>query len=255
MRLIIAANWKMHKTAAETADFCSELKTREKEFQGVELLICPPFTALASAAAALEGSSIKLGAQNMFWESKGAFTGEVAPLMLKEFGVSHVIIGHSERRHILGEDDTIVHKKLKAALAHGFVPLLCIGEKEEQRNGGETDAVLERQLRAALEGFEPGTLNDLVVAYEPVWAIGTGTAASPDDAAAAADRVRQVVESILDRETAASLRVQYGGSVNAGNIGSFISLGAVNGALVGGAGLEVDSFAALAVAAKEAAGC
>ncbi len=255
MRLIIAANWKMHKTAAETAVFCSELRKREKKFQGVELLICPPFTALAAAAAVLEGSSIKLGAQDLFWEPKGAFTGEIAPPMLKEFGVTHVIIGHSERRHILGEDDNVVRKKLEAALDHNFTPLLCIGEKEEQRNRGETGAVLERQLRSALEGFEPGALKDLVVAYEPVWAIGTGRAASPDDAAAAADRARQVVESVLDHEVAATLRVQYGGSVNAGNISSFTSLEPVNGALVGGASLDVDSFTALTIAAKEAAGC
>jgi len=255
MGLIIAANWKMHKTAAETAAFCSELKQREKELRGVDVLICPPFTALAAAAVALEGSGIKLGAQNMFWEVKGAFTGEIAPVMLKEFGASHIIIGHSERRHILGEDDAVVRKKLETALNHELTPLLCIGETEEQRSRGETGAVLERQLRTALEGLEPRALKDLVVAYEPVWAIGTGRAASPDDAAAAAALVRQVVEKVLGSEAAAALRVQYGGSVNAGNIGSFTALSSVNGALVGGASLEVDSFAALILAAKEAAGC
>lgn len=255
MDLIIAANWKMHKTAAETTAFCRELKKRETEFQGVEVLICPPFTALAAASAALEGSAVKLGAQNMFWEEKGAFTGEIAPAMLKELGVSHIIIGHSERRHIMGEDDAAVHKKLATALNHGLTPLLCIGETEEQRSSGETDAVLERQLRTALEGLEPSSLEDLVVAYEPVWAIGTGKAALPEDAAAAADLVRRVVGSIPGCEGASALRVQYGGSANAANIGSFTALSQVNGALVGGAGLEVDSFAALILAAKEAQGC
>ncbi len=255
MKLIIAANWKMHKTAAETTAFCNELKKREAEFRGVEVLICPPFTALAAAAAALEGSSIKLGAQNMFWEEKGAFTGEIAPEMLREFGVSHIIIGHSERRHIMGEDDAAVRKKLMTSLDNEFTPLLCIGETGEQRSSGETDAVLERQLRTALEGLEPLALKNLVVAYEPVWAIGTGKAASPDDAAAASDLARQVVASILGDEIAAALRVQYGGSVSAANMGSFTALPQINGALVGGASLKVDSFAALILAAKEAEGC
>lgn len=255
MELIIAANWKMHKTASETTAFCRELKLREKDLRGVELLICPPLTALAAAAVALEGSSIKLGAQNMFWEEKGAFTGEIAPAMLKEFGVSHIIIGHSERRHILGEDDAIVRRKLETALNHELTPLLCIGETGEQRNRGETAAVLERQLRTALEGLNPSALKDLVVAYEPVWAIGTGRAASPADADSAAALVCGVVEKVLGSEAAAALRVQYGGSVNAGNIGGFAALSSINGALVGGASLEVDSFTALILAAKEAAGC
>ncbi|MDI9457432.1 MAG: triose-phosphate isomerase [Dethiobacteria bacterium] len=255
MGLIIAANWKMHKTAAETVSFCNRLLPQEKYFQGIEVLICPPFTALAAAAAALEGSSIKLGAQNMSWEEEGAYTGEIAPQMLKEFRVSHVILGHSERRHIFGEDDATIRKKFQRALYDELVPILCIGETEDQRNRGETEAVLERQLRAVLEGLEPGSIKELVVAYEPVWAIGTGRAASPSDAAAAASLVRAVVEKIFSSETGPTLRVQYGGSVNANNIGSFVALSPVNGALVGGASLEVDSFAALITAAKEAAGC
>lgn len=257
MELIIAANWKMHKTAAETTAFCSGLREKEKELGKAEILICPPFTALAAAAAALKGSGIKLGAQNMFWEPKGAFTGEIAPAMLKEFGVSYVILGHSERRHILGEDDAAIRRKVEAALAHGLTPLLCIGETEAQRNGGETETVLERQLKTALEGLDSRSLGGLVVAYEPVWAIGTGQAASAADAAAAADLARQVVTGIHGGEIAASLRVQYGGSVSAANIAGFTGLASVNGALVGGASLEVDSFVALIAAAgeAEAAGC
>lgn len=255
MKLIIAANWKMHKTAAEAASFCNQLTLQEKKFTGVEVLVCPPFTALAATAAALEGSAVKLGAQNMSWEVKGAYTGEIAPQMLKEFGVGHVILGHSERRHIFGEDDAAIRKKLERALHDELVPILCIGETEEQRNRGETGAVLERQLRAALEGLEPENIKELIVAYEPVWAIGTGQAASPDDAADAASLARAVVEKILGSETGATLRVQYGGSVNADNIGGFVSLSPVNGALVGGASLQADSFAALIMAAREAAGC
>jgi len=255
MGLIIAANWKMHKSASEAETFCRELRRREKELQGVEVLVCPPFTALAAAAEVLAGSSIKLGAQNMFWEDKGAFTGEISPLMLKDFGVSHVIIGHSERRHILGEDDAAIRRKLEAALRHGLTPLLCIGEKEEERDQGETGAVLERQLRAALEGFEPGAFKELVVAYEPVWAIGTGRAASPADADNAAVLVRRLVEQLWGSEAASAVRVQYGGSVNAVNIGGFAALPSIDGALVGGASLEVDSFISLILAAREAAGC
>lgn len=245
----------MHKSASEAETFCRELRRREKELQGVEVLVCPPFTALAAAAEVLAGSSIKLGAQNMFWEDKGAFTGEISPLMLKDFGVSHVIIGHSERRHILGEDDAAIRRKLEAALRHGLTPLLCIGEKEEERDQGETGAVLERQLRAALEGFEPGAFKELVVAYEPVWAIGTGRAASPADADNAAVLVRRLVEQLWGSEAASAVRVQYGGSVNAGNIGGFAALPSIDGALVGGASLEVDSFISLILAAREAAGC
>ena len=230
------------------------MKQQEK-ISGVEILICPPFTALAAAAAALDGSGIKLGAQNMFWEEQGAYTGEISPAMLKEFGVSHVIIGHSERRHILGEDDAAVRRKLETALNHGFTPLLCIGEREEERNRGETSDVLERQLRAALEGLNPGVLKDLVVAYEPVWAIGTGRAASPTDADSAAGLVRQVVEKLLAGESASARGYNMAAA----------SMQAISAALPlfppsaepwsRGASLEVDSFTALILAAKEAAGC
>lgn len=254
MKLIIAANWKMHKTAAETTSFCDQLILQEKRFAGVEVLICPPFTALAAAAASLEGSAVKLGAQNMSWEEKGAYTGEIAPRMLQEFGVSHVILGHSERRHIFGEADTVIRKKLERALDEGLTPILCIGETEKQRSAGETDLVLEKQLRTALEGLDAESARGLVVAYEPVWAIGTGRAASPDDAAAAASLACAVVEKIIGPEAGRTLRVQYGGSVNADNIGGFISRAPVSGALVGGASLEPDSFAALIAAAGEAAG-
>lgn len=255
MGLIIAANWKMHKTAAEAASFCRKLRLREGEFGGMEVLLCPPFTALAAAAVALEGSSIRLGAQNMSSEAQGAYTGEIAPSMLKEFGVSHVILGHSERRHLFGEDNALIRKKLERALDEGLTPILCIGETGAQREKGQTEPVLDQQLRAALEGLHRPGLGELIIAYEPVWAIGTGQAASPEDAAGAASLVRAIGESILGREVGSCLRVQYGGSVNADNIGSFVARPAVGGALVGGASLDADTFAALIVAAGEAAGC
>ncbi len=255
MKLIIAANWKMHKTTAEAAAFCAELRSQETDFSGVDVLICPPFTALAAVKEALAGSALMLGAQNMSWETKGAYTGEIAPLMLKELNVSHVIIGHSERRQIMGEDDGIVRKKLRAALEHDLIPILCVGETEAERNRGDTEAVLSGQIKAALEGLEPTAVWELVVAYEPIWAIGTGQAASPDDAAAAAILVRAVAAQCLGEAVAKNLRVQYGGSVNAGNIGEFVSLPPVNGALVGGASLEAGSFSKLIIAAKEASTC
>lgn len=254
MKLIIAANWKMHKTGAEAAAFCSRIKDETERLRGVDVLICPPFTALPAAGAALRGSSISLGAQNMFWEEKGAFTGEIAPPMLLELGVSHVIIGHSERRHIIGEDDALIHKKLQSALEHGLKPILCVGETEDERNRDATEAVLERQLCGALEGIAPETAENLVVAYEPVWAIGTGRAASPGDADSAAGLIREVAAQYLGSAAADRLRIQYGGSVNAGNIGDFAALPSINGALVGGASLEVDSFINLILSAREAAG-
>ncbi|MEW5783514.1 MAG: triose-phosphate isomerase [Bacillota bacterium] len=253
MELIIAANWKMQKTAAEAVDFCERIKVVQSCFSGVEVLICPPFTALPAAGKALQGSAVKLGAQNMFWEEKGAYTGEVAPLMLKEFGTAYVIIGHSERRHILCEDDGAVRKKLEAALRNQLIPILCVGETEAQRNRGETASVLERQVGTALDGLDPGPATNLVVAYEPVWAIGTGRAASPADASAAACVIKATAARCLGSQFAIDLRIQYGGSVKADNIGDFVALPEIHGALVGGASLEADSFINLITAAKEAA--
>ncbi|NLM23892.1 MAG: triose-phosphate isomerase [Firmicutes bacterium] len=253
MKLIIAANWKMNKTRAETEAFCREIKARQEDFHDTEVVICPPFTSLEAAGRSLSGSAIKLGAQNLFWEKAGAFTGEVAPPMLVDLGVQYVIIGHSERRHLLGEDDAAVHKKLKAALEHRLRPILCVGETREERERGETEVVVGTQLRRALEGLDPALIEELVVAYEPVWAIGTGIAATAADAHRAATLVREIAAECLGSAAAERLRVQYGGSVNAGNIGEFVALPSIDGALVGGASLAVDSFAALILSAQEAA--
>ena len=252
MEMIIAANWKMHKTAAEAVAFCERIKVAEGRLTGVEVLLCAPFTALAAAGKALEGSTVKLGAQNMFWEEKGAFTGEIAPLMLLEFGTEYVILGHSERRHIMGEDDAMVRRKLETALRNNLKPILCVGETEAERERDETGAVLERQITAALQGFDPAAATGLVVAYEPVWAIGTGKAASPADAAAAAAVIKSVAARCVGSTVAETMRVQYGGSVKPENIGSFVALPQIHGALVGGASLEADSFINLITAAREA---
>lgn len=249
MSLIIAANWKMHKTAAETAAFCHTLRKYENDFAGVEVLICPPFTALATAAAALEGSSLRLGAQNMHFEQQGAFTGEIAAPMLLEYGAEYVIIGHSERRHLMGEDDKLIRQKLRAALDSGLKPILCVGETDKEREQGLTEKVINKQMAGALEGLEPGKTANLVVAYEPVWAIGTGKAASPDDAEGAALLIRRFLQEKVGDKALAGLRIQYGGSVKADNIGSFVALPSVQGALVGGASLDADTFSALIRAA------
>ncbi len=253
MNLIIAANWKMHKTAAETAAFCRRIRRNEDQISGVDLLICPPFTALSAAAGALRGSKIALGAQNMHWEDHGAYTGEVSAAMLLEFEASHVIIGHSERRHLFGEDDHFAAQKVRAALQSGLKPILCVGETDAERRQDQTEAVLQRQLQAVLEGLPATAAAALVIAYEPVWAIGTGMAASAADAGAAARLIASEAARYFGSE-AAALRVQYGGSVNASNIGAFVSLPGVHGALVGGASLQEDTFLALVTAAREAAG-
>lgn len=252
MELIIAANWKMHKTVSETIEFCRSLRSDEAAFSGVEVLICPPFTALAAAAEEMTGSPVKLGAQNMHREKQGAYTGEVSAPMLLEFGLEYVIVGHSERRHLMGEDDTLVAGKVEAAFASGLKPILCVGETEEEREQGVTGKVLERQLTAALENIAPENISKLVIAYEPVWAIGTGKAASAEDAENASGLIRNLVQSQFGKGAAAGLRIQYGGSVKAENIDSFVTLKNVDGALVGGASLEAVSFSALVQAARKA---
>jgi len=252
VEMLIAANWKMHKTAAEAVAFCERIKAAEDRLTGVEVLLCAPFTALAAAGKALKGSAVKLGAQNMFWEEKGAFTGEIAPLMLQEFGTQYVILGHSERRRIMGEDDAMVRRKLETALRNRLKPILCVGETEAEQERGETDAVLERQVSVALKGLDPAAAAGLVVAYEPVWAIGTGKAASPADAAAAAEVIKSAAARCVGAAAVETMRVLYGGSVTPANIGSFVALPQIHGTLVGGASLEADSFINLIIAAREA---
>ncbi|MDZ4132059.1 MAG: triose-phosphate isomerase [Dethiobacteria bacterium] len=252
MELIIAGNWKMHKTAAETAVFCREISRDAEQFSGVEVLVCPPYTSLAAAQDILKGSKIKLGAQNLHFAQQGAYTGEIAAPMLLELGVEYVIIGHSERRHLMGETDDLVRQKVKAALDNGLKPILCVGETEAEREDGLTEIAIEKQLTGALEGLSAEETENLVVAYEPVWAIGTGKAASTDDAESAAALIRSFFKDKLGEKASASLRIQYGGSVKAENIASYLALPSVQGALVGGASLEAESFSTLVKAARKA---
>jgi triosephosphate isomerase len=242
----------MHKNAAETAAFCREILKDEALFKDVDVLICPPFTALQTASEALKDSEIKLGAQNLHWEESGAYTGEISAAMLLDLGVQYVIIGHSERRHIFGEEDRQVNLKVKRALQSGLKPIVCIGETEDERASGATEVVLENQLSGGLEGLTPEEAAGLVIAYEPVWAIGTGKAATVDDAEKASAFILSLVSEKFGPAAADTVRIQYGGSVKAENIGSFVALPSVNGALVGGASLDAGSFSALIQAARKA---
>jgi triosephosphate isomerase len=242
---IIAANWKMHKTVKESQNFAAEFPLHETLYQELEVVICPPFTALQAVGEALRGTGIKLGAQNMYSVEKGAFTGEISPLMLRDLGCTYVILGHSERRHILGEKDEFINQKVKAAFTAGLVPILCVGETLEQRQQGETEAVCRRQLLGGLKGLECKDVAGMVIAYEPVWAIGTGVNAGPEDAAETITYLRQVISEKYSQGAGAAVRIQYGGSVKPGNIKEFMKYENIDGALVGGASLAVDSFSEL----------
>jgi triosephosphate isomerase len=231
--VLIAGNWKMYKGPAETAEFCVELKRRADDFEGVDVAVCPPFTALAVAVQILAGTDIAVAAQNVHWESEGAFTGEISAPMLRELGVYGVIVGHSERRQLFCETDDTVAKRARAALDAGLSVIACVGELEEERERGETEAVLRRQV-SVLEAED-----NLVVAYEPVWAIGTGKTATPE----IAQDAHAFIKGLLD------VPVLYGGSVKPENAEELLHQPDVDGALVGGASLDVESFAAICAVA------
>jgi triosephosphate isomerase len=239
---IIAGNWKMHKTPSQTVSLINELKPLVKDAQ-VEVVVCPPFVCLPAAKEALAGSNIKLGAQNMHWEEQGAFTGEVAPGMLKELGVEYVIIGHSERRQYFGETDEMVNKKVLSAVAHNLIPIICVGETLEQREQGITGEVVDRQTRAALKGLRPDVADRVVIAYEPIWAIGTGRTASSDDANEVIGYIRKVVGEVLGSQAAQQMRILYGGSVKPENAAELMQMPEIDGGLVGGASLKAQDFA------------
>ncbi len=247
---IIAGNWKMHLTGAEATALVAQLRAT-CDLDDVEVLVCPPFTALAAVREALRGSRIGLGAQDLFWEAQGAFTGEVAPGMLKDAGCAAVIIGHSERRTSFGETDQTVNKKLSAALGAGLAAIVCIGETLAEREAGTTFDVLKRQLSGAFKGRSAGDLQRVVIAYEPVWAIGTGRNATPDQAQEAHAFIRRWVAQTFGQDAAERLRIQYGGSVNGGNAAALLGQPDVDGALVGGASLKADQFSAIVKAALE----
>lgn len=241
----IAGNWKMNKTVGESVDFARKLLQAIEGVDGVEVAIAPPYTALRPVAEVLEGSPVKLSSQNVFWEESGAFTGEVSAPMLVDAGCTYVIIGHSERRQYFGETDTSVNKRLFAAKAVGLNPIVCIGETLEERDDGKTFVVVDKQLDGALTNLGAKQMEGLVVAYEPVWAIGTGLTATPEQAEEVHNFIRFQLAERFEPAVAQATRVLYGGSVKPGNIGELMACDNIDGALVGGASLEVDSFAAI----------
>ncbi len=239
---ILAANWKMHKTIAEAEALVQGLLADLGSVSGREVVVCPPFTALATVRALLADTPVMLGAQDMFYAESGAYTGEVSPAMLRDAGCQYVIVGHSERREIIGEDDALVNKKLLAALAHGLVPIGCVGESKAQRDAGEAEAVVVRQIEAAFAGVTAAQVPTVVIAYEPIWAIGTGETATPADAQAMHALIRQTVARLYDDATAAAVRIQYGGSVKPNNVDELMAQPDIDGALVGGASLKAPDF-------------
>jgi triosephosphate isomerase len=239
---IIAGNWKMHKTIAETVALIKDLAPLAGG-AAAAVVVCPPFTALAAAKAALAGTAIGLGAQDMHWEQQGAFTGEVSAPMLRDAGCDYVIIGHSERRQYFAETDETVNKKLHAAIAGGLIPIVCVGETLAEREGGATERVVDRQVRRGLAGLTPEQAAALVIAYEPVWAIGTGRTASSEDANAVCAFIRRLVAELYGQAAADAVRIQYGGSVKPENIAELMGKSDIDGALVGGASLDAATFA------------
>ncbi|MDW7651295.1 MAG: triose-phosphate isomerase [Bacillota bacterium] len=241
---IIAANWKMHKTVREAVSFVEELGNK-LEADSVETVICPPFPLLGVIAQACREHGLRLGAQNMHWESSGAFTGETSPALLHDMGVDYVIVGHSERRQLFGETDQNVSRKVKAAFAHDLTPIICVGETLQQHKAGQTTDVVTEQVTSALNGLDPSQARKAVIAYEPVWAIGSGLAATGRDAAEVAQWIRKLTGDMFSLKVARDLRIQYGGSVKPENTREFINEPDIDGALVGGASLDPEAFAAI----------
>ncbi len=241
MRRLIAANWKMNKTVSETEEYIKKFLKLVEHPESREILLCPPFTSLYVAGKMLEGTGVKLGAQNCFYEKKGAFTGEISIPMLKEVGCEYVIVGHSERRHIFGESDELINKKLVACIENGIRPILCVGEKKEEREAGMTFKVVETQIRLAFSGIEEHT-DRVDIAYEPVWAIGTGIPATPEDAVEVHSFIRNLLKEI-NPKAEGKTRILYGGSVKPENASEFMKHEEINGLLVGSASLDPESFA------------
>jgi triosephosphate isomerase (TIM) len=242
---VIGGNWKMNTTLQEAVDLAVALKLRLTDIQDVEVIVCPPFTNLHAVDQTLAGSDLELGAQDVFWEKKGAYTGEISADMLRSVGVKTVIVGHSERRHILGESSEAVNKKGRAALDGGLRIILAVGETGDERATGMTETVLDQQLRESLNGFTEEDFASVIVAYEPVWAIGTGLTATPDQAQVAHEFIRNWLGSEFALEVAASTVIQYGGSVTSANAVELLGQPDVDGALVGGASLKPDEFAGI----------
>ena len=240
---LMAANWKMYKTLGETREFFEAFLPKIKDIEDRDIVIAPPFTALALSCELVRGlDNIRIAAQNMFHEDEGAYTGEISPLMLKDIGVELVILGHSERRHIFGEGDELIGKKVQAALKHGLMPILCVGERLEEREQGLTQRVVETQLQGGLKQVSNGEIENLVIAYEPVWAIGTGKTATPELAQEVHQFIREWICKKFTSTIAENLRILYGGSVKPANVAGLMAQPDIDGALVGGASLKAGDF-------------
>lgn len=239
---IIAGNWKMHNTGAQGVELVRELAKLTVDAKDVDIVVCPTFTTLATVAGALAGTNIHMGAQNMHWEKKGAFTGEITAEMLKDVCCEYVLVGHSERRQYFAETDATVNKKVKAALEAKLVPIMCVGESLEEREAGTTETLVGQQVRLGLEGLTAEQVATVVIAYEPIWAIGTGRTATSDQANDVCAFVRRTVAEIFGQATADKTRIQYGGSVKADNIAELMGKSDIDGALVGGAALDPVGF-------------
>jgi len=239
---IIAGNWKMNMISGEAKDLAEGIKNEVRELSGVDVVLCPPFTSLSPVSEAISGTSVYLGAQNMNAAASGAYTGEVSAMMLKDLYVNFVILGHSERRTIYGETDEMVNEKVKTALESKFKPIICVGETQEQREKGVTEKVVEEQTRGCYAGLSADQALETVIAYEPVWAIGTGLTASPEQAQEVHAFIRGIVADMFGQEVADAIRIQYGGSMKPANAKELLSQADIDGGLIGGAALEVSSF-------------
>jgi triosephosphate isomerase len=249
-RKLLAGNWKMNLDRAGAVALAQALVAGSKDATDVDLLVCPPYVYLDAVAGVLKGSRIALGAQDVYHEAPGAFTGEIATSMLKDLGCTHVILGHSERRHLMGEDDQAVNRKLHAALAAGLTPVVCVGEQLSERESGQTQAVIRRQFEQSLAGISPEQMRKIVLAYEPVWAIGTGKVATPEQAEEVHSDLRKLLQDRYNAEVASEVRVLYGGSVKPSNTAELVGQPNVDGALVGGASLKAEDFLGIVAAAQ-----
>jgi triosephosphate isomerase len=249
-KMIMAGNWKMHKTVSQALELVEGLKERVKGVDSVETVVAPPFTALSAVSEALRSSNILLSAQNLHHEKEGAYTGEISAAMLKDLGCAYVIVGHSERREYFQETDEIVNKKIYAVLNAGLSPILCLGESLNEREGGKTMNVVDRQLKAGLKGCSDEQMARTVIAYEPIWAIGTGKTATPEQANNVHAHLRHLLAEVFNAEVAARTRILYGGSVNPANTKDLMGCSDIDGALVGGASLTPDSFAEIVLASS-----
>lgn len=239
---MLAGNWKMYKTTAEAEELVKGLKNNLTAVSDREIVVCPPFSALSVVSQLIKGSNIALGAQNMHWEQKGAFTGEISPLMLADTGCRYVIIGHSERRQYFGETDETVNKKIKSAFANGLIPIVCVGETLAEREKNVTFEVVQRQVKKGISGLSPEQSKTIVIAYEPVWAIGTGKTATPEQAEEVHLYIRELYGELYGNDAAQQIRILYGGSMKPDNVSDLMNQSDIDGGLIGGASLEVDSF-------------